>query len=185
VGGRVGVIRTEIPPVKQTVKPPTRHQGAFVGLHCNPVCPSSAGMDLETARRHIQTCLDRMRALYLRPVFDEWAILALTGKTGAILAYQGPRPDLFRKNLATDVEPLRSGAAGKSLADGDMEFASDAAGTKYDALIKSGTASYLVLNHTVKSMTEIRSDPKWLAAQKALFELSEKFRADPLETLEG
>lgn len=122
-----------------------------------------------------------MRAAYLRPVFDEWAILALAGKSGAILAYQGPRPEVFRRNLATDVEPLRSGTAGKPLVEGDLEFASDAAGTKYDALIKIGPASYLVLNHTAKSMAEIRTDPKWLEAQKALFELSEKFRSDALE----
>jgi hypothetical protein len=146
-----------------------------------PDLPFSALMDLETARRHIQACVERMRVLYLQPVFDEWAILALSGKAGSILAYQGPRVEAFRRTLAADVEPLRSGATGKQLVEGDMEFASDASGTKSDAFVKTGAASYLVLNHTTKSMAEIRTDPRWLAAQKALFELSEKFRADPLE----
>lgn len=48
--------------------------------------------------------------------------------------------------------------------------------------MKIGATSFLVLNHTVKTMTEIRADAKWLAAQGVLFELSEKFRADPLKT---
>jgi hypothetical protein len=30
-------------------------------------------------------------------------------------------------------------------------------------------------------MAEIRKDPRWLQAQKAFVELSNKFRADPLE----
>jgi hypothetical protein len=56
----------------------------------------------------------------------------------------------------------------------------DAADTCYDAFMKIGPGSYLVLNHTVKTMNEIRADAKWLNAQAVLFELSEKFRADPL-----
>lgn len=137
-------------------------------------------MDLATARRHIQEQLDRMRALYLRPVFDEWAILGLAAKGGSVLAYSGPRPEEFRRSIPADSEPLRHGVAGKELADGDIEFTAGGAGTRFDALVKIGATSYLVLNHTGKSMTEIRADPKWLAAQKPLFDLSEKFRADPL-----
>jgi hypothetical protein len=139
-------------------------------------------MDLETARRHVQNAVDRMRAIYLKPVFDEWAILAIPAKTGGVVAYQGPRPDGFRKNLADDAEPLRARAAGREFSEGDIEFVPDAADTRYDAFMKIGPNSYLVLNHTVKTMTEIRADSKWLGAQAVLFELSEKFRADPLAT---
>lgn len=138
-------------------------------------------MDLETARKNIQGTLDRMRALYLSPVFDEWAILAVPASKGGVLAYQGPRPDAFRRNLATDAEPLRAAAVGRQFTEGDIEFVPDAGSTSYDAFMKIGPTSYLVLNHTVKSMTEIRADGKWLGAQPVLFELSEKFRADPLE----
>lgn len=140
-----------------------------------------ATMDLETARKYIQTTLDRMRALYLNPVFDEWAILAVPASTGGVIAYHGPRPDAFRRNLATDAEPLRAAAAGKQFTEGDIEFVPDAGNTCYDAFMKIGPTSYLVLNHTVKTMNEIRADGKWLGAQAALFELSEKFRVDPLE----
>ena len=138
-------------------------------------------MDLETARRHIQTCLERMRVAYMQPVFDEWAILAVPAKSGGVVAYHGPRPDAFKRALPTDAEPLRARAAGQDFAEGDIEFEPDATDTLYDAFMKAGPSSYLVLNHTSKTMIDIRSDGKWLGAQAALFELSEKFRADPLE----
>lgn len=137
-------------------------------------------MDLETARGHIQTAVERMRGVYLRPVFDEWAILGVGAKGGSILAYQGPRPDVFKKRLPEDAEPLRARAAGRDFAEGDIEFVPDAADTRYDAFMKVGPGSYLVLNHTVKTMNEIRADGNWLGVQGVLFELSEKFRADPL-----
>lgn len=124
--------------------------------------------------------MDRMRACYLQAVFDEWAILTIAGKAGGVLAYQGPRPDAFRRNLPSDAEPLRAITAGREFAEGDIEFVPDAADTRYDAFMKIGSSSYLVLNHTVKTMNEIRADSKWLAVQAVLFELSEKFRADPL-----
>jgi hypothetical protein len=137
-------------------------------------------MDLETARKHIQTCLEKMRLAYSRPVFDEWAILAPT-QAGGILAYNGPRPDVFRKQLPEDSEQLRARAAGKEFHEGDIEFVPDAKETRYDAFVKVGPMTYLVLNHTVKTMNEITADGKWLGAQKILFELTEKFRADPLQ----
>jgi hypothetical protein len=138
-------------------------------------------MDLETARGHIKVCLDRMRASYSRVVFDEWAILALVGKSAGIAAYGGPRAEVFLRTLSQDAEPLRARANGRKFAEGDIEFVPDAKGTHYDAFMKIGPASYLVLNHTTKTLDEIRADSKWLAAQPALFELTEKFRADPFD----
>lgn len=144
-------------------------------------------MDLESARRYIQTCLERMRAAYLKPVFDEWAILSLPAKTageakpkGGILAYVGPRPEAFRTKLADDAELLRAHTSGRPMTEGDLEFVADAAGTRYDALVKIGPTSFLVLNHTARTLQEIRGDAKWLGAQRVLFELTEKFRGDPL-----
>jgi len=139
-------------------------------------------MDLETARSHIQTAIERMRANYLKPVFDEWAILAVPAKSGGVIAYHGPRPDQFKRNLPADAEPLRAVTAGRKFSEGDIEFVPDATDTCYDAFMKIGPSSYLVLNHTVKTMTEIRADGKWLGVQPVLFVLSEKFRADPLVT---
>ena len=69
---------------------------------------------------------------------------------------------------------------GRPLTVGDFEFAQDAAGPRHDALMKIGPSIYLVCNNTSKTMAELRADPQWLKAQAAFFELSEKFRADPL-----
>jgi hypothetical protein len=137
-------------------------------------------MDLETARQHIQSALARMRALYLKPVFDEWMIIDPGAKHGGILAYTGPRVESFRPQLADDVAPLRATVEGRPLTVGDFEFAQEAAGPRYDALMKVGATSYLVCNNTAKTMAELRADPQWLKAQAAFFDLSEKFRADPL-----
>jgi hypothetical protein len=137
-------------------------------------------MDLETARQHIQSALVRMRALYSKPVFDEWMILDPNAKPGGILAYTGPRVESFRPQLAADVAPLRAVVEGRQLTVGDFEFAQDAAGPRHDALMKIGGSIYLVCNNTAKTMTELRADPQWLKAQTPFFELSEKFRADPL-----
>jgi hypothetical protein len=139
-----------------------------------------APMDIATARQLIQSSLERMRAVYLRPVFDEWIVLDPKAKNNGILLYTGPRVESFRPQLVADVEPLRALAEGRHLTVGDFEFAPDAPGVKHDALMKVGAASYLVCNNTGKTMNELRADPRWLKAQSAFFELSEKFRADPL-----
>ncbi len=135
-------------------------------------------MDLAAARQLIQSSFARMDALYRRPLFDEWAILSAA--PAGVLAYSGPRGSNFREQLATDAEPLRAAATGRPHDPGDFEFATDAPGTSYDACMKIGEKSYLICNHTMRSLAEIRADAKWLKAQAAFFELSEKFRADPL-----
>ncbi|MBI5382861.1 MAG: hypothetical protein HZA31_13260 [Opitutae bacterium] len=138
-------------------------------------------MDLATARQHIEACIDRMRLLYEAPVFDEWVLLAFgPPPQGGVLAYAGPRAESFRRQLPADAAPLRALVADRHLAVGDFDFALEASGTHYDALMRTGAASYLVCNHTGKSMTDIRANPRWLKAQAAFFELSEKFRDDPL-----
>lgn len=138
------------------------------------------GMDLTAARAHIGQHLDRMSAVYRRPLFDEWAVLSVGEQTHGVPAYSGPRPDVFRRSLQADTAPLRVMAAGRKFSSGDFEFAVDAIGTCYDALMMLGPTSYLVCNHTEKSLVEIRADPNWLKAQAIFFELGEKFRNDPL-----
>jgi hypothetical protein len=137
-------------------------------------------MDLATARQHIQNAFARMDSLYRRPLFDEWAILS-SAENGGVLAYAGPRSELFRQQLLDDAEPLLAATAGRPFDAGDFEFATDAGGTRYDACMKLGEQSYLVCNHTTRAMAEIRKDVKWLKAQAVFFELSEKFRAEPLQ----
>jgi hypothetical protein len=137
-------------------------------------------MDLPTAREHIRLHLERMSAAYGRPLFDEWAVLSVGDDTRGVPVYSGPRPDGFRRTLLDDTAPLRAVAAGRRFASGDFEFAVDGHGTRYDALMMLGPTSYLVCNHTEKSLGEIRADRNWLKAQAIFFELGEKFRNDPL-----
>jgi hypothetical protein len=136
-------------------------------------------MDLAAARQHIEHSFARMNTLYQQPVFDEWAILA-PGTPQGVVAYAGPRAETFRKTLRQDAEPLRTAVAGRPFAVGDFEFAQEAEGTRYDACMNVGAGSFLVCNHTTRAMADIRRDPLWLKAQAVFFELSEKFRADPL-----
>ena len=121
-----------------------------------------------------------MRSVYGSPVFDEWMILTQGGESGGVPAYEGPRSETFRRQLVTDAAPLRALTENSSLEIGDFEFAQEATGSRHDVVMRVGAASYLVCNHTAKSMAEIRADPRWRKAQAAFFELSEKFRGDPL-----
>ncbi len=136
-------------------------------------------MDLAAARTLAAAALTRINAVYGQPVFDEWAILGVGAK--GVLVYTGPRPERFRRDMAEDAVPLRAEAAGQPGGVGDLVFALEASGTRYDAFMRIGAASYLVCNHTKKTMAEIRANPGWLKVQPILFELGEKFRADPLE----
>jgi hypothetical protein len=121
-----------------------------------------------------------MHSLYEKHVFDEWMILALSPETGGVLAYAGPRAETYHKQFADDVLPMRSLVDGRQFTIGDFEFAIDATGPRHDALMKIGDGCYLLCNNTAKTMAEIRTNPRWLKAQSAFFDLSEKFREDPL-----
>ena len=138
-------------------------------------------MKLEPAKALITAALGRMNALYQRTVFDEWVVVSLQDERGRILAYHGPRAENYRRHFTEDIAPLRAEMTGKQLGVGGFEFAPEAAGTGFDACVRTGEASYLLCNHTGRSMAEIRGDPRWLQAQKAFVELSEKFGRDPLE----
>ena len=138
-------------------------------------------MHLPAAQSALTAALARMNAAYQDTVFDEWVVVALDPQRGTIMAYHGPRGDSFRRQFAADVQPLRAAMTARAQAVGDFDFAHDAAGTRYDACLKTGKTSFLFCNNTRKSIDDIRQDPRWLEAQKVFLDLSEKFRADPLE----
>jgi hypothetical protein len=140
-------------------------------------------MDLPTARQSITDALERMRRAYYRPVFDEWAILAVGANHGGVVAYSGFRAAQFLENFQADIAPLRETLAGTRLEPGDFEFVADARDTRHDAALKVGASSFLILNNTTKRMAEIRADPRWLHAQAVFVELAELFRNDPLESV--
>ena len=137
-------------------------------------------MDLASARLHIHTAIERMRSVYGAVVFDEWAVLSPGAKHGGVVAYAGPRVENFRPHVKLDAGPLVAETRAEPALIGDLVFALEAAGTRYDVMIRVGEGSYLVCNHTQKTMLEIRAEAGWLKAQALLFELAEKFRNDPL-----
>jgi hypothetical protein len=54
-------------------------------------------------------------------------------------------------------------------------------GSAFESFMVVGQGMYLICNNTVQSMDAIAKDPLWLGAQVPFVELSDKFRADPLE----
>jgi len=138
-------------------------------------------MTLEQASNLIGGCAERMNDLYQKVVFDEWAIVSLVQHKAKILAYLGPRKDDFQKNFATDVQDLRADLLSKRHSIGDFEFARHGVGTKLEAFVMVGDGVYLICNNTAQSMSAIAKDPLWLSAQVPFVELSDRFRADPLE----
>ena len=139
-------------------------------------------MTLEQATILIGSCAERMNDLYQKVVFDEWAIVLLVQHKARILAYIGPRKDDFQKNFATDVQDLRADLLSRRHSIGDFEFARHGVGTKLEAFLMVGDGLYLICNNTVQSMSAIAKDPLWLSAQVPFVELSDQFRADPLES---
>lgn len=138
-------------------------------------------MNLEDARSAVIHAIGRMNALYATPVFDEWVLVKLASESGLILAYAGPRAESYKRKFLEDVIPLRTELGQGPLAVGDFAFAPDAGGTRFDACVRLGAASYLFCNNTTKSMTDIRRNPRWIEAQKPFVALSAAFQTDPLE----
>jgi hypothetical protein len=138
-------------------------------------------MNLADARSLIAAAMGRMNAAYGQPVFNEWVLVSIRADRGAIMAYEGPRAEKYKQQFTLDLGSMLKELAGQKLGVGDFAFASDAAGTHYDACLRLGDSSYLFANHITRTMTEIRDNPLWLNAQKAWVELSHKFAGDPLE----
>jgi hypothetical protein len=64
---------------------------------------------------------------------------------------------------------------------GDFEFARHGVGLAFESFMAVGPGVFLICNNTVQSMDGITKDPLWLGAQVPFVELSDKFRADPLD----
>src|SRR5208282_129600 len=136
-------------------------------------------MNLDQAKKHIIDCAEQMRARYSKTVFDEWAVISLAANRGRVHAYIGPRKESFKKNFLEDAGSLRAGLLASDYEAGDFEFARHGVGTGFEAFLVAGKGTFLICNNTVQSMDGITKDPRWLGAQVAFVELSDKFRADP------
>jgi hypothetical protein len=137
-------------------------------------------MTLDETIRLVRGCAKEMNDRYGKSVFDEWAIVSLLQHHARILAYVGPRNDVFLKNFANDLGALRTELLNAKYSAGDFEFARHGAGTKFEAFMVLGEGFYLVCNNTQASMNEIAKDPRWLDAQVPFAELSDKVRSSPL-----
>ena len=137
-------------------------------------------MNLPDAHVSILQTFARMKELYGQPVFNEWVLVKLARESGAILAYDGPRADLYQAKFKKDIAPLQTELDSRKMVAGDFAFIHGAEGTHYDACIRLGPAAYLFCNHTTKTMDDIRRDQRWLAAQAPFVELCGLFRTDPL-----
>lgn len=121
-----------------------------------------------------------MDALYQKSVFDEWVVVNFSQGNPSILAYTGPRADTFTTQFHRDCGPLFGEMQGKQYEVGDFEFVAQARGLRYDACVRLGETTYLLCNNTYGTLGDLRTDARWLEAQKPFVALTEKFRVDPL-----
>jgi hypothetical protein len=138
-------------------------------------------MRLDRATELVKTCAERMNARFEGVVFDEWAILSLADGRGRLLSYLGPRKQGFQKSFLSDFGALRERLVHVNYAVGDFSFPRESAGPGFQAFMVVGRGFYLVCNNTVQTMDALTSSPRWLGTQMPFVELSEKFRANPLE----
>ncbi len=138
-------------------------------------------MTVDQAVKCIKSCAEQMDARYKKVVFDEWAVISLAEHKGRLLAYIGPRKEGFQKNFLTDVGALRDGLLNQEYNVGDFEFARHGVGLAFESFMVLGKGIYLICNNTVQSMDGITKDPLWLGAQVPFVELSDEFRADPVD----
>jgi len=134
-------------------------------------------MTLSQALDEVKRCSENMDARYGKPVFDEWAIISLQRGHERIVSYQGPRKESFQKNFVADLGALRAELLTMKHQPGHFDFARQAVGTNVEAFVCVGDELYLLCNNTRASMDDITKEPRWLEAQKAFAELTERFRA--------
>jgi hypothetical protein len=137
-------------------------------------------MTLEEAIRAVRAHVDRINELYRKPVFDEWAIVAILGDKGRVLHYEGPRKEAFRASFSEDARLMASELRSPEQHLGDFNFSRHGTGTRFDAYLVVGDGLFLLCNNTASSMSVISQDPLWLSAQVPFVELSDRFRSDPL-----
>ena len=138
-------------------------------------------MTIDDAIARIEQCFRKMNEAYGRPVFDEIAIVGLESGGLKLHHYEGPRKDAFLGEFADDSAALRRELTrDQSGEGGEFSFTHEGAGAGIDAYICLGPDVYLFCNNTGKSMGEITRDPRWLDAQGAFLEASQRFAVDPV-----
>jgi len=137
-------------------------------------------MTLDEAINAVDTQMRRMKEIYRKPVFDEWAIVAVLGGKARALHYSGSRREEFLECFSQDAQAFGTDLRRPAHNLGDFDFARHGEGTRFDAYLVVGEGLFLLCNNTRQSMTTITQDPLWLSAQVPFVELSEVFRSKPL-----
>ncbi len=138
-------------------------------------------MDLPTATARIEQSFSKLNKAYGRVVFDELAIVGLSGEALELLHYEGPRREAFMAEFADSTMSLRKElTADQTDNGGEFSFTREGDGAGMDAYICLGPKVYLFCNNVAKSMKEITQDPAWLDAQGQFLNASQHFAVDPL-----
>jgi hypothetical protein len=137
-------------------------------------------MTLDEAINAVDTQMRRMKEIYRKPVFDEWAVVAMLGGKAKALHYAGSRREEFLRQFSQDAQVFGSDLRRPAHNLGDFDFTRQGEGTKFDAYLVMGEGLFLLCNNTGQSMATITRDPLWLSAQVPFVELSEVFRSNPL-----
>jgi hypothetical protein len=117
-------------------------------------------MTLEETIGQIKACAREMDAHYVKPVFDEWAVISLLEDKARVLACLGPRNDDFLNNFANDVGTLRAELHDTKYGIGDFEFSRHGTGTRFEAFMILGAGFYLICNNTRETMDTIAKNPR-------------------------
>ena len=140
-----------------------------------------AFMNLKSALLRIDQSFAKLNEAYRRAVFDELAIVGLSGSDLVLHYYRGPREAEFLAEFADDSISLRKELTKDQTSQGgEFSFTREGEGSNIDAYICLGVGVYLFCNATEKSMPEITADPAWLDAQGEFLNASQLFAVDPL-----
>ncbi|MGZ0657658.1 hypothetical protein ACWPKS_18850 [Coraliomargarita sp. W4R72] len=138
-------------------------------------------MDLSAAIARIEKSFHKLNSAYGRAVFDELAIVGLSGESLELHYYEGARRDAFMAEFADSTMSLRKElTAEQTDLGGEFSFTREGDGVGMDAYICLGPKVYLFCNNIAKSMKEITQDPAWLDAQGEFLNASQYFAVDPL-----
>jgi hypothetical protein len=137
-------------------------------------------MNLDEARRQIQGSLVTVDDAFGRTVFDEWMVVALSGLERYVLHYSGPRYEHSPEDFPNDLRPLASELVSHDGRVGNVDFAQDGVGQKFDVLITIGIGLYIILNDTHGSCEELERQPNWAAVRDELVDLGQRFLHEPM-----
>ena len=140
-------------------------------------------MNLSEAAQLIRSTARRMDAVCGETVFDEFGIVERAGERHNLCWYSGARRQEYIQAFGRDTALLREESLSRfsnRYEIGDFEFAQDGSGPQSEAFVVVGDELYLLCTNTLKSMAEIAANPRWLEAQSAFVEMSERFRSNPL-----